>query len=97
MGHLLAEGHDHVAFCRGGGVWALVGFARPGPTFGIALVLRVEFAHALGSFIASREDGMDARRPEWTIPYGPSSCRNLNMRGNTRRSRWRLIIHGGTS
>src|ERR1035437_10295711 len=25
MGHLLAEGHDRVAFCRGGGVWALVG------------------------------------------------------------------------
>ena len=30
-------------------------------------MLRVEFAHGLGSFIASREDGMDARRPEWTI------------------------------
>src|SRR5450759_4166133 len=25
MGHLLTEGHDRVALCRGGGVWDLVG------------------------------------------------------------------------
>jgi hypothetical protein len=65
----------------GSGPWSgLSPFARPGPTFGIALVLRVEFAHALGSFIASREDGMDARRPEWTIPKRRSGQRPPELR-----------------
>jgi hypothetical protein len=79
----------------GSGPWSgLSPFARPGPTLEIALVLRVEFAHALGPFIASREDGMDARRPEWTIlrRTSRSGCLTLELEDGITAAKGRFLV-----